>query len=206
MRSKFLNWLWSALSVSHHGHRRLWPCSRALSSGAVAEHPYPGESRNVPRLLLQASVVGLGFDMNLEEVLRAGRSGFLYTAVGIAFAMLVGTVLGQLVAVRRRAAFLISTRTAVCGGRANAPVRPITGATEDEMSVSLGTIFLLNSVALLTLPAIGTWLRLSPSQFGLWEARAIHDTRSVVGASARYGLVALAVGTSVKLVRARQPA
>ena len=111
--------------------------------------------------------MGLGFGMNLHQVLRAGRSGFLYTAVGIAFALIVGTALGKLVAVQPRAAFLISTGTAICGGSAIAAVGPVVGATEDEMSVSLGTIFMLNSVALLTFPAIGAALKLSQTQFGL---------------------------------------
>ena len=173
-----------------------------LLFGAVAEHPYPGETRNVSKLLLQASVVGLGFGMNLHEVLSAGRNGFIYTAAGIAFAMILGTALGKLVRVQPRAAFLISTGTAICGGSAIAAVGPITGATEDEMSVSLGTIFLLNSVALLMFPAIGTALKLAQSQFGLWAALAIHDTSSVVGACAKYGVVALALGTTVKLARA----
>ena len=173
-----------------------------LFFGAIAAHPYPGESRQVSKYLLQAAVVGLGFGMNLQQVLRAGRSGFLYTAVGIAFALIVGSAIGKLVAVHPRPAFLISTGTAICGGSAIAAVGPVLGATEDEMSVSLGTIFMLNSVALLTFPAIGTALKLSQSQFGLWAALAIHDTSSVVGASAKYGLAALAVGTTVKLARA----
>jgi uncharacterized integral membrane protein (TIGR00698 family) len=173
-----------------------------LFFGAIASHPYPGESRQISKYLLQAAVVGLGFGMNLQQVLRAGRSGFLYTAVGIAFALIVGSLLGKLVAVHPRPAFLISTGTAICGGSAIAAVGPVMGATEDEMSVSLGTIFMLNSVALLTFPAIGTALKLSQSQFGLWAALAIHDTSSVVGASAKYGLQALAVGTTVKLARA----
>ncbi len=116
--------------------------------------------------------------------------------------MLLGTLLGKLMDVRPRPAFLISTGTAICGGSAIAAVGPITGATEDEMSVSLGTVFVLNSVALLTFPAIGLWLHLSQTQFGLWAALAIHDTSSVVGAAAKYGAVALAVGTTVKLARA----
>ncbi len=173
-----------------------------LVFGAIASHPYPGESRHVSKYLLQAAVVGLGFGMNLHQVLRAGRSGFLYTAVGIAFALIVGTIIATLVGVERRAAFLISTGTAICGGSAIAAVGPVVGATEDEMSVSLGTIFLLNSVALLTFPAIGAALKLSQSQFGLWAALAIHDTSSVVGACAKYGAAALAVGTTVKLARA----
>lgn len=173
-----------------------------LVFGAVAEHPYPGETRQVSKYLLQAAVVGLGFGMNLHEVLRAGSSGFIYTAVGIAFALGVGTLLGKVLSVEQRAGFLISTGTAICGGSAIAAVGPILGATGDEMSVSLGTIFLLNAVALFTFPAIGTSLKLSQTQFGLWSALAIHDTSSVVGASAKYGAVALAIGTTVKLARA----
>jgi uncharacterized integral membrane protein (TIGR00698 family) len=173
-----------------------------LLFGSIATHPYPAPSRRASKLLLQAAVVGLGFGMNLQEVIKAGRSGFVYTAISITFAMLLGTLLGWLLSVRARPAFLISTGTAICGGSAIAAVGPITGATEDEMSVSLGTVFVLNSVALLTFPAIGVWLKLSQTQFGLWAALAIHDTSSVVGAAAKYGAVALAVGTTVKLARA----
>ncbi len=173
-----------------------------LLFGTIALHPYPGQSRRASKLLLQAAVVGLGFGMNLQEVLKAGKSGFLYTAISITFAMALGMLLGKLMEVHPRSAFLISTGTAICGGSAIAAVGPITGATEDEMSVSLGTVFVLNSVALLTFPAIGLWLKLSQSQFGLWAALAIHDTSSVVGAAAKYGAVALVVGTTVKLARA----
>ncbi len=173
-----------------------------LIFGAIATHPYKNESRRLSKILLQSAVVGLGFGMNLQEVVHAGRSGFLYTALSIAFAMILGTLLGRWLRVENRAAFLISTGTAICGGSAIAAVGPITGATEDEMSVSLGTIFVLNSVALLTFPAIGLWLHLSQTQFGLWAALAIHDTSSVVGAAAKYGAIALAVGTTVKLARA----
>jgi uncharacterized integral membrane protein (TIGR00698 family) len=173
-----------------------------LLFGAISVHPYKDESQKLSKVLLQSAVVGLGFGMNLQEVVRAGRSGFVYTALGIGFTMLAGTLLGRLLAVRQRPAFLISTGTAICGGSAIAAVGPIVGATEDEMSVSLGTIFLLNSVALLTFPAVGLMLKLSQTQFGLWAALAIHDTSSVVGASAKYGAIALAVGTTVKLARA----
>jgi uncharacterized integral membrane protein (TIGR00698 family) len=173
-----------------------------LLFGFIAVHPYPKQSRKTQKWLLQASVVGLGFGMNLQEVLKAGRSGILYTAVGIAFALSVGWLLGRLMQVRATPAFLISTGTAICGGSAIAAVGPITGATEDEMSVSLGTVFILNSVALLTFPFIGSALHLTQQQFGLWAALAIHDTSSVVGAAAKYGAVALAIGTTVKLARA----
>jgi len=201
MRSKVLFVLGLVFCVTHWASPPL-ALLAGLLFGAIASHPYPGESRQISKYLLQAAVVGLGFGMNLHQVLRAGRSGFLYTAVGIAFALIVGTATGKLVAVQPRPSFLISTGTAICGGSAIAAVGPVVGATEDEMSVSLGTIFMLNSVALLTFPAIGAALQLSQTQFGLWAALAIHDTSSVVGACAKYGLPALAVGTTVKLARA----
>ncbi len=168
----------------------------------VAQHPYERQSRSITKYLLQASVVGLGFGMNLQQVIRAGRSGFLYTAMGITFAMLCGWALGRLLQVSPRHAFLISVGTAICGGSAIAAVGPVANATEDEMSVSLGTIFILNSIALLIFPLIGSRLHLTQNQFGLWAALAIHDTSSVVGAAAKYGAVALAIGTTVKLARA----
>ena len=173
-----------------------------LIVGLTCTHPYQGSAKGITRYLLQASVVALGFRMDLHQVIEAGRAGFLYTAGGIAFALLFGAALGRLLKVRSTAAFLISTGTAICGGSAIAAVAPIAEATSEEMSISLGTVFVLNSIALLTFPAIGLALGLSQKQFGLWSALAIHDTSSVVGATARYGSVALAVGTSVKLARA----
>jgi uncharacterized integral membrane protein (TIGR00698 family) len=165
-------------------------------------HPYAAPSRVAARFLLQASVVGLGFGMNLHEVLKAGRSGFLYTAISISFAILLGLALGKLLLVRGNASFLITTGTAICGGSAIAAIGPILEADEQEMAVSLGAVFILNSVALLIFPPIGNGLHLSQTQFGLWAALAIHDTSSVVGAASRYGPQALVVGTTVKLARA----
>jgi uncharacterized integral membrane protein (TIGR00698 family) len=165
-------------------------------------HPFAKTNRTAARVLLQVSVVLLGFGMNLHEVLKAGRSGFLYTALGISFALLVGMTLGKFLRVRGNSSFLISTGTAICGGSAIAAVGPILQADEEEMAVSLGTIFILNSIALLIFPPIGTALRLSQPQFGLWAALAIHDTSSVVGAATKYGAQALVMGTTVKLARA----
>ena len=170
--------------------------------GLAFAHPFAGDSRALARFLLQASVVALRFGMNLHEVLKAGRSGFLYTAVGISFALLMGTLIGRLLAVRGTTSYLISTGTAICGGSAIAAVGPILQANDEEMAVSLGTVFILNSIALLIFPAIGSSLHLSQSQFGLWAALAIHDTSSVVGAASRYGNEALVVATTVKLARA----
>jgi uncharacterized integral membrane protein (TIGR00698 family) len=173
-----------------------------LVFGFSFEHPYQAETRIATRYLLQASVVGLGFGMNLHEVLRAGRSGFVYTACSIAFALTVGLLAGHYLKVDKTASILISVGTAICGGSAIAAVAPIIQADQEETAVSLGTIFILNSVALLIFPPLGWLLHLSQQQFGLWSALAIHDTSSVVGATARYGPVALVVGTTVKLTRA----
>jgi len=165
-------------------------------------HPYHLDAKRLSKLLLQVSVVGLGFGMDLEQVIRVGRSGFIYTAISISFAMLLGWGLGRVLAVKQGTSFLISAGTAICGGSAIAAIAPITNASEEEIAVSLGTIFVLNSVALLAFPAIGTALHLTQTQFGLWAALAIHDTSSVVGASAKFGIAALAIGTTVKLARA----
>ena len=173
-----------------------------LLFGFIFPHPFDQSAKKLSRYLLQASVVGLGFGMNLHDVIRAGRSGFVYTLLGISFAMLAGMALGTLLGMTRIPAFLIATGTAICGGSAIAAVGPIIGASSEQMAVSLGTIFVLNSVALLIFPAIGAALKLTQTQFGLWAALAIHDTSSVVGAAAKYGAVALAVGTTVKLARA----
>jgi uncharacterized integral membrane protein (TIGR00698 family) len=173
-----------------------------LIYGFALSHPYHVESKQLSKFLLQASVVGLGFGMNLHQVVHAGRSGFVYTAVSITVVMLLGISLGYLIRVDKKASFLIAAGTAICGGSAIAAVGPIADANEEEMAVSLGAVFILNSVALFLFPVIGVALHMTQSQFGLWSALAIHDTSSVVGATAKYGAIALAVGTTVKLARA----
>jgi uncharacterized integral membrane protein (TIGR00698 family) len=173
-----------------------------LVYGLTLTHPFHVESKRLAKFLLQASVVALGFGMNLHEVLRAGRSGFFYTALSITTVMLLGLALGRLAQVGKTSSFLISAGTAICGGSAIAAVGPIAEASEEEMAVSLGAVFILNSVALFLFPVIGFALHMTQNQFGLWAALAIHDTSSVVGATAKYGSAALAVGTTVKLARA----
>src|SRR6202040_3705072 len=173
-----------------------------LIYGLTLAHPFHVESRDLTRFLLQTSVIALGFGMNLHEVFEAGRSGFVYTALSITAAMLLGLGLGYIIHVAKKPSFLISVGTAICGGSAIAAVGPIVGASEEEMAVSLGTVFVLNSVALFLFPPVGFALHMSQSQFGLWSALAIHDTSSVVGATEKYGAMALAIGTTIKLARA----
>ena len=173
-----------------------------IAYGFTVEHPLRREASSLAKLLLQLSVILLGFGMNLNQVIRVGKSGFLYTAISITSAVAIGLLLGKLLKIRGKASYLITMGTAICGGSAIAALAPITEANEEEISISMGTVFLLNSVALLVFPAVGWWLHLSQNQFGLWAALAIHDTSSVVGAAAKYGNQALAIGTTVKLARA----
>jgi len=173
-----------------------------LLFGFTFKHPYPAQLRLASKLLLQGAVVGLGFGMNLHDIIRTGRISFVYTFIGITASLLAGYLIGKTLKVVEKSSYLISAGTAICGGSAIAAVAPIIEASDESIAVSLGTVFVLNSVALLAFPLIGSALHLSQTQFGLWSALAIHDTSSVVGAAAKYGAVALAIATTVKLARA----
>ena len=170
----------------------------ALTIGA----PYAKANKKVSKYLLQASVVGLGFGMNLHASLAAGKEGMLFTIVSVVGVMLVGVGLGKLLKVNPKNAYLISSGTAICGGSAIAAVAPIIDADDNDTSLALATIFILNAIALFVFPPIGHALGLTQQQFGTWAAIAIHDTSSVVGAGAAYGEEALAVATTIKLTRA----
>ncbi len=178
----------------------------ALAAGVIfalcLSHPFELQSRQWSKFLLQFSVVALGFGMNFGEVIRVGRQSILYTAISISAAMGAGLFIGRLCHVNKKASFLITTGTAICGGSAIAAMAPITKPNEEELAMSLGTVFTLNSIALFVFPMIGAALHMTQNQFGLWSALAIHDTSSVVGAAAKFGPQALAVGTVVKLTRA----
>src|SRR5215472_6561999 len=154
-----------------------------LVYGFTLPHPFHVESKRLAKFLLQATVVALGCGMNLHEVVHVGRSGFLYTAVSITVAMLLGLGLGYLIQVGKKPAFLISAGTAICGGSAIAAVGPIADANEQNMSVALGSVFHLNSVALFIFPVIGSVLKMIQAQFGLCSVLTIHDTSSVIGAT-----------------------
>jgi len=165
-------------------------------------NPYSQSLGKPIKILLQTSVVLLGFGMNLTTVYQAGRDGILFTIATIFGTLIVGYLVGKLLKVNEKTSTLISSGTAICGGSAIAAVAPAIDADGEQISVSLGIIFILNSVALFVFPIIGHALNLSQNQFGLWAAIAIHDTSSVVGAAQSYGAEALAIATTVKLARA----
>ena len=164
---------------------------------------YPKFNKKVSKKLLQYSVVGLGFGMNLQASLQSGKEGMAFTIVSVVGTMLIGWLIGRkLLKVERDTSYLISSGTAICGGSAIAAVGPVLKAKDTEMSVALGTVFILNAIALFVFPVIGHALDMTQQQFGMWAAIAIHDTSSVVGAGAAYGEEALQVATTIKLTRA----
>ena len=165
-------------------------------------HPFPKQGSRAAKILLQASVVGLGFGMNLAQVVAAGKTGVLFTIATIFGTLLLGYVAGRILSVHQTPSTLISSGTAICGGSAIAAVAPVINASDDEISVSLATVFILNSIALFIFPMIGTALHMTQTQFGVWAAIAIHDTSSVVGAASKFGVEALRIATPVKLARA----
>ena len=160
------------------------------------------ETDTFVKKLLQYSIIGLGFGINLNTAIEAGSQGFLFTVSTIALVMIFGLFLAKILKIDKTIAQLISAGTAICGGSAIAAVAPILKANSKQTSVALGIVFVLNAVALFIFPEIGHFLNLSQNQFGIWSAIAIHDTSSVVGAASKYGNEALQIATTVKLARA----
>lgn len=174
-----------------------------LAFALLCGQAYPAFNKKVSKKLLQYSVVGLGFGMNLHASLASGGEGMAFTIISVAGTMIVGMLIGvKMLHLNRDTAYLVSSGTAICGGSAIAAVGPVIKARESDMSVALATIFVLNAVALFVFPVLGQWLGMSQQEFGMWAAIAIHDTSSVVGAGATYGEEALQVATTIKLTRA----
>ena len=174
-----------------------------LAFALLCGQAYPKFNKKVSKKLLQYSVVGLGFGMNLHASLASGKEGMLFTILSVVATMFIGMFIGtKLLKVNRDTSYLISSGTAICGGSAIAAVGPVIKAKDSDMSVALATIFVLNAIALFIFPILGQWLGLTQQEFGTWAAIAIHDTSSVVGAGAAYGEEALQVATTIKLTRA----
>ena len=168
----------------------------------IFPNPCPKFNKKTSKYLLQVAVVCLGFNMNLQESLKSGSEGMLFTVVSVVGVMCLGVLLGYWLHINRKTSYLISSGTAICGGSAIAAVGPVLKADENEMAVSLGVIFIPNSIALFIFPPLGHLLDMTQEQFGTWAAIAIHDTSSVVGAGEIYGETAMKTATLIKLTRA----
>ena len=174
-----------------------------LAFALMCGQAYPKFNKKISKYLLQYSVVGLGFGMNLHAALASGKEGMEFTIISVIGTLLIGWFIGRkCLKVDSNTSYLISSGTAICGGSAIAAVGPVLKAKDEEMSVALGTIFILNAIALFIFPFIGHVLNMGQYEFGTWAAIAIHDTSSVVGAGAAYGEEALQVATTIKLTRA----
>lgn len=182
----------------------------ALVFGATFEH----FTKLMSKKMLQYSVIGLGFGMNVNQALASGKEGMLFTIVSVFGTLAIGWFIGRkILKVDNQTSYLISSGTAICGGSAIAAVGPTIKAKAESMSVALGVVFVLNAVALFVFPYIGDAIGMTMKQFGMWAAIAIHDTSSVVGAGSAYdamhpelmlseGVSALEVATTIKLTRA----
>lgn len=173
-----------------------------LAFAFIFPNPYPKFNKKTSKYLLQVAVVCLGFNMNLQESLKSGSEGMLFTVVSVVGVMALGVLVGYWLHINRKTAYLISSGTSICGGSAIAAVGPVLKANENEMAVSLGVIFILNSLGLFIFPPLGHIFEMTQQQFGTWAAIAIHDTSSVVGAGEAYGEEALQIATLIKLTRA----
>ena len=173
-----------------------------LAFALILDNPFAKQSKKISKYLLQASVVGLGFGMNLENSLQSGKEGMMFTIFSVSIIMILGMLIGKYLKMSKNSSYLISAGTAICGGSAIAAVAPITKSSDSEISISLAAIFTLNAIALFIFPPLGHMLGMDQVQFGTWAAMAIHDTSSVVGAASEYGAEALTVATTVKLTRA----
>lgn len=174
-----------------------------LAFALTCGQAFPVFNKKASKYLLQYAVVGLGFGMNLHASLASGKEGMEFTVLSVAGTLLIGWFIGRkCMKINRNTSYLISSGTAICGGSAIAAVGPVLKAKDSEMSVALGTIFILNAIALFLFPAVGHALGMSQEDFGTWAAIAIHDTSSVVGAGAAYGEEALRIATTIKLTRA----
>ena len=191
-------WIWAPA--------RDWAPGAAVMTGIIFSvfwgNPFAQYTSKMTSNLLGLTIVGMGFGMNLTDVLRAGANGFVYTFIGIALGIGLGMLTGKLLKVSRNTAYLVSVGTSICGGSAIAAAAPVLKAKAHDIALASATVFLLNAIALWIFPVIGRALGFNELQFGYWAALGIHDTSSVVGASMAYGSEALEVGTTVKLARA----
>lgn len=173
-----------------------------LSIALIGGNPFLSFAQQASKKALQWSIIGLGFGLQLTAALEVSKAGLWLTLTTILLVFLTVALLNRFFKLPKALSQLIASGTAICGGSAIAAVAPVIKAKNDEISMAIGAVFLLNALALFIFPALGHLLGLTQTQFGMWSAIAIHDTSSVVGAAQVYGDEALELATTIKLSRA----
>jgi len=152
--------------------------------------------------LLQYSIIFLGFSMSIGQVSETGISSLRISLITILIAFLAAYLAGRFFKMNRVLTILIGFGTAICGGSAIAAASPILEADEEEIALSISTIFFFNILAVFIFPFLGHLLQMSDAFFGTWAGTAINDTSSVVAAGYTYSPSAGDLATIVKLSRA----
>lgn len=152
--------------------------------------------------LLQWSIIGLGFGLSIQHVVKTGAESLLVTLTTLLAAFVSAWLLGKWLRLESRLKTLIGVGTAICGGSAIAAVTPIIKPEEHETAFAITTIFIFNVIAVLLFPVMGHWLGMTDIGFGTWAGTAINDTSSVVAAAYSYSEAAGDYATIVKLTRA----
>lgn len=161
----------------------------------------PGAAKGAGKYLLQGAIVLLGLTLSAQALWSVSQDFAGLIVIYVLGALALGLALGRLLQTDADQARLLAAGTAICGGTAIAALAPVINARPASVAVCLTIVFLLNALAILTLPAIGHYFELSQVEFGVWVALAVHDTSSVIGTAALYGEQALEIATTVKLAR-----
>ena len=158
-------------------------------------------SRRVGTTPLQIGIVLLGTTISLSYAWNVSANYLPWISLFVLGSFCTGLILGKILGIHHRLAFLLSSGAAICGGTAMAAIAPIIKAKPQELLIAMTIVFLLNAVAIILFPIIGHYLEMSNFQFGAWSALAIHDTSSVIGSAMIYSEESAQVAATLKLGR-----
>ena len=172
-----------------------------ISLTYVPNFPSNFFTKKIGSKLLQTGIVFLGGSISLPTVVELNSTYMPWISLFVITTFLAAILLGKLLGVEKKQAYLLASGTAICGGTAMAAVAPSIKAKPEDLTTALSIVFLLNAIAVIAFPLIGGWFNLNQEQFGIWAALAIHDTASVIGAASVVGFDAVEVATTLKLAR-----
>ena len=158
-------------------------------------------SRRLGTIPLQIGIVVLGATISLPYAVNVSSVYLPWISLFVILSFFAGLIIGKILKIENRLAFLISSGAAICGGTAMAAIAPIIKAKPQELLIALTIVFLLNAIAIILFPIAGNYLEMSDFEFGAWSALAIHDTSSVIGAASIYSNESAQVAATLKLGR-----